>query len=152
MEDAEDFDDRRGDDFSGRFKSEEDSTREPSRKFREAVVKVLSAMTAEPRPLRSKFGTTAVCSSTDAKRRKVFRVLFSRTFEYVLLAVVFGHFVVLSMLSAENDEMGAGESGTSSNGRFQTLIHKPLWAIDFTVLIFYTCEMALKMYALGVHF
>lgn len=154
MEDTEeDFDDDRvrGDDFSGRVdESEEDSTREPSRKFREAVVKVLSAMTAEPRPLRSKFGTTAVCSSADAKRRKVFRVLFSRTFEYVLLAVVFGHFVVLSMLSAENDEMGAGESGTSSNGRFQTLIHKPLWAIDFIVLIFYTCEMALKMYALGV--
>ena len=92
MEDTEeDFDDDRvrGDDFSGRVdESEEDSTREPSRKFREAVVKVLSAMTAEPRPLRSKFGTTAVCSSADAKRRKVFRVLFSRTFEYVLLKVV----------------------------------------------------------------
>ena len=54
MEDTEeDFDDDRvrGDDFSGRVdESEEDSTREPSRKFREAVVKVLSAMTAEPRP------------------------------------------------------------------------------------------------------
>jgi hypothetical protein len=47
----------------------------PLRKFREAVVKVLSTITAaNARPLRSKFGTTATCESKNERRRKVFRV------------------------------------------------------------------------------
>ena len=120
----------------------------PLCKFREAVVKVLSTITAEPRPLRSKFGTTAVCISKDSKRRKVFKAVFSRTFEYLLFSIVFAHFAVLAVLLAKND--GENDDGNYASGGFQTLIRKPLWAVDFAILIFYTCEMALKMYALGV--
>ena len=120
----------------------------PLCKFREAVVKVLSTITAEPRPLRSKFGTTAVCISKDSKRRKVFKAVFSRTFEYLLFSIVFAHFAVLAVLLAKND--GENDDGNYASGGFQTLIRQPLWAVDFAILIFYTCEMALKMYALGV--
>jgi len=55
---------------------------------------------------------------------------------------------VLAVLLAKND--GENDDGNYASGGFQTLIRKPLWAVDFAILIFYTCEMALKMYALGV--
>ena len=119
----------------------------PLRKFREAVVKVLSTITAaNARPLRSKFGTTATCESKNERRRKVFRAMFSRTFECALFAVVCAHFAVLAVLLARSSD----EVEEDEDGGFQRLIRKPLWAIDFAILIFYTCEMALKMYALGV--
>ena len=120
----------------------------PLRKFREAVVKVLSTITAaNARPLRSKFGTTATCESKNERRRKVFRAMFSRTFECALFAVVCAHFAVLAVLLAQSSDE---EEEEEEDGGFQRLIRKPLWAIDFAILIFYTCEMALKMYALGV--
>ena len=98
-------------------------------------MKVLSTITAEPRPLRSKFGTTAVCISKDSKRRKVFKAVFSRTFEYLLFSIVFAHFAVLAVLLAKND--GENDDGNYASGGFQTLIRKPLWAVDFAILIFY---------------
>ena len=81
------------------------ATPPPLRKFREAVVKVLSTITAaNARPLRSKFGTTATCESKNERRRKVFRVVFSRTFECALFAVVCAHFAVLAVLLAQSSD------------------------------------------------
>ena len=113
------------------------------KRFRKAVLNVLKEITEQPRPLRSKFGTTQTCASEDGTKRRVFKVLFSRRFEYCLFAVVSIHFAVLAVLLANNENEGEYSKG------FRELIRHTLWAMDFAILQFYTIEMTLKMYAIG---